>query len=83
MCVFLFTIYIKCLGGSQNFLKGIFLSVSYLQIIAIINVPNVFNQQGAGSYSQPIKKVEEGIQSALKKVNELTGSFLPFLHCFV
>ena len=29
--------------------------------------------QGAGSYSRSIKKTEEDIQAALKKVNELTG----------
>ena len=30
-------------------------------------------KQGAGLYSRSIKKVEDDIQGALKKVNELTG----------
>lgn len=32
-----------------------------------------FLLKGAGLYSRSIKKVEEGIQGTLKKVNELTG----------
>ena len=34
------------------------------------------SQQGAGLYSRSIKRVEEDIQGALKKVNELTGKEL-------
>ena len=35
-----------------------------------------FILQGAGLYSRSIKKVEEGIQGTLKKVNELTGNII-------
>jgi len=37
-----------------------------------------FVWQGAGLYSRSIKKVEDDIQGALKKVNELTGKHKPF-----
>ena len=35
-----------------------------------------FILQGAGLYSRSIKKVEDGIQGTLKKVNELTGNII-------
>ena len=35
--------------------------------------PGCVFTQGAGLYSRSIKKVEDDIQGALKKVNELTG----------
>ena len=35
--------------------------------------PGSVFKQGAGLYSRSIKKVEDDIQGALKKVNELTG----------
>ena len=35
--------------------------------------PGCVFKQGAGLYSRSIKKVEDDIQGALKKVNELTG----------
>jgi len=38
----------------------------------------LFGWQGAGLYSRSIKKVEDDIQGALKKVNELTGKHEPF-----
>ena len=38
-----------------------------------------FILQGAGLYSRSIKKVEEGIQGTLKKVNELTGNIITII----
>ena len=38
-----------------------------------------FILQGAGLYSRSIKKVEEGIQGTLKKVNELTGNIIAII----
>ena len=34
-----------------------------------------FHQQGAGPYTNAIKKVEEDIKDVVKKVNELTGTY--------
>lgn len=38
-----------------------------------------FILQGAGLYSRSIKKVEDGIQGTLKKVNELTGNVIAII----
>lgn len=43
----------------------------WLQEISVF--PGCVFKQGAGLYSRSIKKVEDDIQGALKKVNELTG----------
>jgi len=43
----------------------------WLQKISVF--PGCVFKQGAGLYSRSIKKVEDDIQGALKKVNELTG----------
>ena len=43
----------------------------WLQNISVF--PGCVFKQGAGLYSRSIKKVEDDIQGALKKVNELTG----------
>ena len=60
----------------QELLQNTAMIGLWLQTISVF--PGCVFKQGAGLYSRSIKKVEDDIQGALKKVNELTGRSIFF-----